>query len=180
MGGVTTELVVVLLLVLLNGVFSMSEMAVVSARKVRLEQLANTGDRNARAALDLANEPNRFLSTIQFGITLVGIFTGAFGGAALAARWPPTLRAVPALESYADGLALALVVIAITYLSLIFGELVPKRLALNSPERVARLVARPMGLVSKVRDAVRRPARALDRPGAAGVRGAAVRRRTVT
>lgn len=150
MGSVSTELVIVLLLVLLNGVFSMSEMAVVSARKVRLEQLANGGDRDARAALALANEPNRFLATIQFGITLVGIFTGAFGGAALAAPLAAALRGVPGLTGYADGLALALVVIAITYLSLIFGELVPKRLALNSPERVAKLVARPMGLLSRL------------------------------
>ena len=150
MAGVSTELIVVLLLVLLNGVFSMSEMAVVSARKVRLEQLANAGDRDARAALDLANEPNRFLSTIQFGITLVGIFTGAFGGAALAAPLAAGLREMPGLATYADAVAFTLVVIAITYLSLIFGELVPKRLALNAPERVARLVARPMGLLSRI------------------------------
>lgn len=144
-----TELIIVLLLIVLNGFFSMSEMAIVSARKVRLQMLADNGDRGAGLALDLAEEPTRFLSTVQVGITLVGILTGAYGGATLSAPVAQWLSAIPGIEGYADSLAVGLVVLLITYLSLIVGELVPKRVALNHAEGIARVVARPMFLVAR-------------------------------
>ena len=144
------EIGVVLLLVLLNGYFSMSELAVVSARRGRLQQLADQGVRGARTAIALAEDPGKFLSTVQIGITLVGVLTGAFGGAAIAGYIAVWLRRIPVLEGYADGLALGLVVVAITYVSLIVGELVPKRLALLAPDRIAVRVARPMRLISRI------------------------------
>jgi putative hemolysin len=150
MPPIAVEIVAILLLILLNGAFALSEMAVVSARKARLEQRANAGDRRARAALELANEPNQFLSTIQVGITLVGILTGAFGGARLAGPLAAQLQRVPALAPYSEPLALSSVVLASTYLSLIVGELVPKRLALNSPERSAAAVAIPMRALARL------------------------------
>jgi putative hemolysin len=143
------EILLVLLLLAVNGIFALAEIAVVSARRVRLQQRAARGDRGAREALELAAHPTRFLSTVQIGITLVGVLAGAFGGATLAARLAARLRAVPALAEHADGLALAMVVGAITYLSLVIGELVPKRVALSDPERIAALVARPMRLLSR-------------------------------
>ncbi|MCW5850619.1 MAG: HlyC/CorC family transporter [Anaerolineae bacterium] len=144
MPSIATEAFIVLGLILLNGVFSMSELAVMSARKARLQQRADAGDKGARTALDLIESPNRFLSTVQVGITLIGILAGAFGGARLAAALAPTIELVPALVPYSQSIALGLVVLIITYLSLVLGELVPKRLALLNPERVAALVARPM------------------------------------
>jgi putative hemolysin len=149
MSVVAFEILLVFLLVLANGVFAMSEMAIVSSRKARLQQFANAGDAKARAALELANAPDRFLSTVQIGITLVGILAGAFGGATIASQIAAYINEVPALAPYSNAIGLAIVVAAITYLSLIFGELVPKRLALNNPERIASLVARPMNLLSK-------------------------------
>jgi len=122
----------------------MSEMAIVSARKVRLQQLANQGDPKARAALKLAESPNNFLSTVQIGISLIGILTGAFGGATIASRLAVYVRLVPFLSPYSEPVSFGIVVLIITYLSLIIGELVPKRLALNSPERIAAVVAIPM------------------------------------
>ncbi len=144
MPSIATEALIVLGLILLNGVFSMSELAVMSARKARLQQRADEGDKGARTALDLVESPNRFLSTVQVGITLIGILAGAFGGARIADALAPTIELVPALAPYSQSLALGLVVLVITYLSLVVGELVPKRLALLNPERVAALVARPM------------------------------------
>jgi putative hemolysin len=144
------EIVLILLLILANGVFAMSEIAVVSSRKARLQQLSNEGNRAAKAALGLAENPNRFLSTVQIGITLVGIFAGAYGGATLAEPLAERLDDVPTLAPYADGLSLALVILLITYLSLVLGELVPKRLALTRPEAIASLVATPMSLLSKL------------------------------
>jgi putative hemolysin len=143
------EIVILVLLFLLNGLFSMSEIAVVSARKARLQQLANEGNRGAGSALALAREPSNFLSTIQVGITFVGIFSGAFGGATLADKLARVLSTVPALAPHSDALALGIVVIAIAYFSLIIGELVPKRLALHNPERVASMTAVPMRLLSR-------------------------------
>lgn len=140
----TAELVLVLVLVLANGVFAMAEMAVVSARKSRLAERADAGDTNAQVALALAQQPNRFLSTVQVGITLIGTLAGAFGGATLASDLSDLLATVPALAPSADVIAFTLVVVLIAYLSLVLGELVPKRLALNNPERVAAFVARPM------------------------------------
>src|SRR5215207_6707659 len=150
MSYIALELSVIFFLLVINGVFAMSEMAVVAARKTRLEHRAEGGDAGARAALDLAAHPTNFLSTVQVGITLVGVLAGAFGGAGIAEALAAQFAAVPWLASYAEPVAFGLVVAAITYLSLVLGELVPKRIALGNPERVAALVARPMRLVSKV------------------------------
>jgi magnesium and cobalt exporter, CNNM family len=150
MPSVMLEGIVVVLLVLVNGIFAMSEIAVVSARKSRLRQWADAGDAKARAALELANNPNQFLATIQIGITLVGILAGAFGGATIARKLTLILSDIPWLAPYSYPLSLALVVVVITYLSLIVGELVPKRLALNNPERLAMAIAGPMQVLSRV------------------------------
>ncbi len=149
MSIIAFEILLIILLVFANGIFAMSEMAVVSARKARLQQLANAGDAKARAALELANTPDRFLSTVQIGITLVGILAGAFGGATIAEQIADYIREVPTLAPYGNAIGLGVVVLSITYLSLIFGELVPKRMALNNPERIASIVAQPMNLLSK-------------------------------
>jgi putative hemolysin len=150
MSEILTELVVIFLLLALNGVFAMSELAIVTARKVRLEQRAEDGDAGARAALSLAQDPTQFLSTVQVGITLIGVLAGAFGGATLAEKLASTFARIPTVADYAEALALGIVVTGITYLSLLIGELVPKRVALSQPERVASLVARPMRLLSRV------------------------------
>ncbi|MFO1350551.1 MAG: hemolysin family protein [Gammaproteobacteria bacterium] len=142
------ELLIILFLIVLNGFFAMAELAVVSARKIRLQLLADEGHRGAVAAIQLAKHPSRFLSTVQIGITLIGIFAGAYGGATLAQKLGAYLASFPLLAPIADGLALTLVVASITYLSLIAGELVPKQLALRSPERIAAWVAKPMAFLS--------------------------------
>jgi putative hemolysin len=144
------EIVILLLLVLANGVFAMSEMAVISARKTRLQELAERGNKKAQAALKLANSPNHFLSTVQVGITLIGILAGAFGGATLATSLSQYISLVDVLRPYSRAIAVGLVVLLTTYLSLIVGELVPKRLALNSPERIATAIAQPMGMLSAI------------------------------
>ncbi|MBN8592914.1 MAG: HlyC/CorC family transporter [Anaerolineae bacterium] len=131
------ELLFLLLLTIVNGILAMAETAIISARKARLEQAAAQGDPRARVTLEMANDPNRFLSTTQIGITLVGIFTGAFGGVTVAENLAVQLAQVPALEPYALTISITLVVALTTYLSLVIGELVPKRLALINPERVA-------------------------------------------
>ena len=141
------EVTIVLLLIALNGLFAMSEFALVSARKARLQQSSEEGVPGALAALDLANSPNRFLSTVQIGITLIGVLSGAFGGATLAHKFAGVLAGYPFLAPYSDTLAIGAVVVAITYLSLL-GELVPKRLALSDPERIASIVAGPMHALS--------------------------------
>ncbi len=140
----------VLLLIVANGVFSMSETAVVSARRARLQQRAGDGDERARRALGLSEAPNIFLATVQVGITLIGILSGAFGGATIAGGLAARLEGIPALAPYADTLALGLVVLVITYLSLVVGELVPKRIALNNPEGISSLVAGPMSGLSRL------------------------------
>ena len=150
MSSMATEIGLILVLLVINGVFSMSEMALVAAKRSRLEHRAEEGDKGARAALDLSAHPTAFLSTVQVGITLVGVLAGAFGGAGIAEELAARLRTVSWLADYATPVALGIVVGAITYLSLIIGELVPKRIALNDPERVVTIVARPMQLVSKV------------------------------
>ena len=156
MTAVGLELALILLLLVANGVFAMSEMALVSARRARLRQRADAGDAGARAALELADAPDTFLSTTQIGITLVGILAGAFGGATISEQLAARISRVHALAPYSEGLALIAVVLSITYLSLIVGELAPKRLALNDPERIASMVARPMRALSRVtRPAVR-------------------------
>jgi putative hemolysin len=150
MSGVGTEVIIVLILIVANGVFAMAEAAIVASRKARLQQAAQLGDLKARVALDLAESPNRFLSTVQIGITLIGIFSGAFGGATLSKALSAQLSTIPSLAPYADSIGLGVVVAIITYLSLIIGELVPKRLALQSPEKIAMMVAVPMRLLSTV------------------------------
>lgn len=150
MSFATIEIVIIILLIIANGVFAMSETAFVSARKVRLQQRANEGDKKAAAALELANSPNRLLSTVQLGITLIGILAGAFGGATVADAVAVYIRAVPWLAPYSSAIALTVVVVVITYLSLVIGELVPKRIALNNPERIAVLVVNPMRVLSTI------------------------------
>lgn len=147
---VVIDLIIILLLVLLNGFFAMSEMALVSSRRARLKQFAEEGRRGARSALALVEDPGRFLSAVQIGITLIGILAGAFSGATLAQKLAAWLSTFAALAPIADTLAFFLVVLATTYLSLILGELVPKRVALADAEVVASRVARPMTLLSKL------------------------------
>lgn len=142
------ELLILLLLILLNGVFSMSEIALVSARKSRLEGDAQRGDVRAKAALTLANDPSRFLSTVQIGITLIGIFTGIYSGENVTEDLKAVILKVSLLAPYAHSLAVAGVVIAITFFSLVLGELVPKRIGLNMPEAIAKWMAFPMRAVS--------------------------------
>jgi putative hemolysin len=143
-----TEPIVILLLIVLNGAFAMAEIAIISARKSRLEQQANNGDRKARLALDLGADPNRFLSAIQIGITLIGILAGAYGGATIAGTVDGYLNQISWLAPYSYVTSLTLVVLVITYLSLVIGELVPKRLALNAPEKIAAGVAGPVRLLA--------------------------------
>ena len=150
MSAIATEIIIVLVLLLLNGVFAMSELAVVSARKVRLQRRAEAGDAGARAALRLSENPADFLSAVQVGITLIGVLSGAFGGATIAEQLADRFAQVPGLARYADALALAIVVAGVAYLSLIIGELVPKRIALTRPEVIAARLARPVGAITKV------------------------------
>lgn len=138
------EITVIILLILANGIFALTEMAVISSRKSRLEKMANEGSVGAKIALELAENPDQLLSTIQVGITLIGIMTGTFGGATLSKIVAFYLKKVPFIAPYSDTLSLAIVVSLITYVSLIIGELAPKRIALNSPETLAVLVAKPM------------------------------------
>lgn len=145
---VTIEILLIILLIAGNGLLAMSELAVVSSRKVRLQHLVDRGDPRARVALKLANEPNQFLSTVQIGITLVGILAGAFGGATIAEQLAISLENIPLLAPYSEAIGVAVVVLAITYFSLVFGELLPKRLALSNPERIASILARPMRFLS--------------------------------
>jgi len=142
------DILLLLLLILLNGVFAMSEIAVVSARKGRLQRLAEDGSPGARSALALHNDPSRFLSTIQVGITSIGILSGAIGEAALAEPLAAWLTGFAPLEPYARGIALTVVVVGLTYFSVVVGELVPKRLGLLAPEGIASLVARPMNTLA--------------------------------
>ena len=137
-------------LFILNGLFAMSEIAILSARKIRLQQAVEDGIPGARTALELANEPSHFLSTIQVGITLIGIMSGALGEAALSDKLAAYLGQFPVLAPYSAGLALAAVVVGITYFSLIIGELVPKRLALFKPEPIAMVMAGPMRWLSRL------------------------------
>jgi putative hemolysin len=146
----TTDLLLVFVLILINGLFAMSEIAIVSSRRVRLVQLAEAGQSGAQQALQLASEPTRFLSSVQVGITSIGILNGAIGEASVATRLRSAFEQVPALAPYADTLALSIMVVGLTYVSLILGELVPKRLALTRPEAIATFIARPMQLVASV------------------------------
>ena len=144
------EIIIIFLLIMLNGAFSMAEMALVSVRKPRLQQWADEGSAGARAALDLAEKPESFLSITQLGLTLIGILTGAFGEQSLGGRIELYLNGIPPLAPYGPALALIFVVVTITYVSVVVGELVPKRLALHSPERLASAFAKPMNVISGV------------------------------
>lgn len=150
MSAIAYQVIIIFLLLIANGVFALSEMAVVSARKARLHTLAEDGSRRASVALTLANDPSRFLSTVQTGVTLVGILAGAYGGANIASNIAPYFKRFAWLAPHADSIALGIVVTLITYFTLIIGELVPKRIALNHPEVIACYVAAPMGWISRM------------------------------
>jgi len=144
------EILLILFLILLNGIFSMSEIALVSSRKFKLESEANKGNRNAERALGLANSPNTFLSTVQIGITLIGILTGIFSGKTLTTDLTEIISGIPLLAPYADSIAVITVVVVITYVTIVFGELIPKRIGLNFPEKISAAVSRPMTVLSAV------------------------------
>lgn len=144
------EILIVFLLIVLNGIFVMSEMSIVSVRKVRLQQVANQGNVQARIALELANAPNQFLGTVQIGITLLAIVSGAFGESVIATRVGALVNLIPSLAVYSQAIASATAILIITYLTLVIGELMPKRLALNNPEKIASAVAIPMQMLSKI------------------------------
>ncbi len=150
MADIGFEALIVLLLILANGVFAMAEMAVVSSRKTRLKQLAQSGNKRARLVLQLVESPNHFLSTVQFGITMIGILAGAFGGATIAEKLSVSLSRIDWLASYSDQLALGLVVALITFSSLILGEIVPKRLALHAPEKTSMTIAGPIDKLGRI------------------------------
>jgi putative hemolysin len=145
-----TEILIIFLLFLASGAFSMAEMAVVSSSKARLRVLVEEGHGGAKAALELAENPNRLLSAVQTGITLITTLTGAYGGATIADELAAYIRSIPALSSYSGGLALFSVVLLITFFNLVIGELVPKRIALSNPERIASLAASPLAAFSRL------------------------------
>lgn len=141
MSSVWLEILIIIALISLNGVLAMTEIAVVSSRKVRLKQMAELGNRGAADALELAQEPAQFLSAVQIGITLVGILAGVFGGATLATELELALERIPALADYSETIALTSIVLVITYLTLVVGELAPKRYALTRAEDIAATMA---------------------------------------
>ncbi|MBP6794888.1 MAG: HlyC/CorC family transporter [Saprospiraceae bacterium] len=144
------EILIIFLLILLKGIFSMSEIALVSARKSRLESSAKRGDINAKIALDTANQPNRFLSTVQIGITLIGILMGIYSGENITDNLQYTIEKYPAIAHYSHTIAVTIVVICITFFSLVFGELIPKRIGLAYPEKISKIMARPMKALTQV------------------------------
>jgi putative hemolysin len=150
MAEFSNEIITIAILILLNNVLAMSEAALLAARKARLQKMVNEGDKRASAALKVTENPNLFLSVIQIGITLIDVLTGAVAGAALGGLVANQLRNIAALEPYADSLGLGIVVIIITYFSIVLGELVPKRLAIQNPEHIAAWVASPMLFISKI------------------------------
>jgi putative hemolysin len=150
MSYVAIEITVVILLIAINGFFAMSELAVVSSRRARLADMAERGSRGAKVALRLVDDPGSFLSAVQVGITLVGILAGAFSGATLGAKLAEWLGQFPLIARFAGSLGFAAVVICVTYVTLIAGELVPKRVALNNAEAIAAVVSRPMRVLSVV------------------------------
>ena len=150
MSDITFQIILIILLTIANGIFSMSEIAIISARKARLQQWVNEGNSKAQAALELADSPNRLLSTVQIGITLIGILAGVLGGATIADELSARLIFMPLLAPYSEAIALGIVVLGITYLTLVIGELVPKRIALHNPERIACTMAAPMRMLSRI------------------------------
>jgi len=150
MHQVVFEVSIIFLLLIANGIFAMAEIAVVSSKKSRFRMLADKGSSSAKTALELAESPNRFLSTVQIGITLVGIFAGAFGGATLASKLAVPIASLSVLAPYAEKIAFGIVVALITYFSLVLGELVPKRVGLSNPEGIAMRLAKPMNWLSRI------------------------------
>jgi putative hemolysin len=148
--NVTTEMLIILVLILANGILAMSEIAIVTARKVRLQQLVEKGNTRAAVAIELANTPGRFLSTVQIGITTIGILAGVYGGATIAASLETRLGEFTALAAFARPISMGVVVVVVAYLTVIIGELVPKKVALSNPERIASLVAPTMHLFSRI------------------------------
>ncbi|HUR65849.1 MAG TPA: hemolysin family protein, partial [Chitinophagaceae bacterium] len=136
-------------LILLNGLFSMSEIALVSARKARLEHQAEKGDKKAKLALELSNHPEIFLSSVQIGITLISIITGVYSGERFSADLQPVVERMPVLRPYAQVISTTIIIIIVTFLSIIFGELIPKRIGLLRSEKIAKTVAGPMRFFSK-------------------------------
>jgi putative hemolysin len=149
MNAIGLELILIAVLILLNGLLSMSEIAIVSARKARLQRMADDGDARAKTALELATTPDALLSTVQIGITLVGILAGAFGGATVAEQLAVRLESVSWIGRHAETVSVVLVVLVITYFSVVLGELVPKKLALGRPEAIAAVMAGPMKSLSR-------------------------------
>ncbi len=150
MNGNWVEVFLIFLMFIINGLFAMTEIALVSVRKSRIEQQAEDGSKDAKTALQLIESPNRFLSTVQVGISLVGVFAGALGGASFADGLAVWIDRVPVLAPYSHGIALVIVVLIITYFSLVIGELIPKRLALHSSEKITLAMARPMQILSRL------------------------------
>jgi len=148
--NIGSEILIIIAVILINAVFVLSEMSVASSRKARLQQRVNEGDKRANTALQLLQNPNLFLATVQIGITLVSVLVGAVGGATLSEPLSALFTQVPALAPFAESLALGIVVVAITFVSIILGELVPKRIALHNPEQIASALAGPMIVVSKI------------------------------
>ena len=144
------EFVIIIILILINGFFAMSEISIVSARRSRLEASAKKGNAGAKKAVELAENPSRFLSTVQVGITLIGILTGLFGGESIAADLEVHIKKVSVLEPYSHAISLTVVVIIITYFSIVVGELVPKRIGLTMPESIAKFISRPMFALSRI------------------------------
>lgn len=144
------EIIIILLLILFNGIFAMSEIAVISARKTTLSNDEKKGSRSARTALRLANDPDRFLSTVQIGITLIGILTGIYSGASLSGKFAAMLESVGLPSGLAYPVAQVLIVVVVTYLTIIFGELVPKRIGMSVAEKVSKIIARPMHVLSVI------------------------------
>lgn len=144
------EIIIILLLILFNGIFAMSEIAVISARKTTLSNDEKKGSRSAKAALRLANDPDRFLSTVQIGITLIGIITGIYSGASLSGKFAAMFESVGLPSGIAYPVAQVLIVVVVTYLTIIFGELVPKRIGMSVAEKVSKIIARPMHMLSVI------------------------------
>lgn len=144
------EILFIFLLILLNGVFSMAEIALVSARKSRLESAAKKGSSKAKLALELSNSPNKFLSTVQIGITLIGILTGIYSGENITNQLQANVEKIEALAPYSNTIAIVVVLVCITFFSLVLGELLPKRIGLTNPEKIAKAVAQPMNIISKI------------------------------
>lgn len=150
LNNISIEIVAIVVFILFNGVLAMSEIAIISSRKTKLQHLSKKGHSGAGVALKLAEEPNSFLSTLQIGITLVGILSGAFGGATIAEELAAFFITIPIIAPYAEAIGIGVVVLVIGYFTLIFGELVPKRLGMKNPERIAILLAKPIRLMSVI------------------------------